>query len=97
MLSTRQRAALRSMANSLEPIVHVGKGGLNENLIKQADDALQARELIKGTVLETSPMDAKEALQALCEATRAEPVQAIGRRFVLYRMNREEPKIVLPK
>lgn len=97
MLTTRQRAALRGMANTLEPIVHVGKGGLNENLIKQADDALQARELIKGTVLETCPMDAKEALQALCEATRAEPVQAIGRRFVLYRMNRKEPKIVLPK
>ena len=97
MLTSKQRAYLRSLAVDLDTILMVGKSGMSPELTKQADDALEARELIKGTVLETSPMDAKEALQALCEATRAEPVQAIGRRFVLYRMNREEPKIVLPK
>ena len=85
MLNTKQRATLRAMANPLEPIIHIGKGGINEHLIKQVDDALTARELIKGTVQENAEYTAKEALQVLCQRVCAEPVQAIGRKFVLYR------------
>ena len=97
MVTTKQRAALRRMANGLEPIVHIGKAGISDNLIKQCDDALTAREIVKGTVQENCPISAKEALESMCVSLRAEPVQAIGRRFVLYRKNNEQPGIVLPK
>jgi RNA-binding protein len=96
MLTTRQRAYLRGLANDLEPIIHIGKAGITENLLKQGDDALNAREIIKGTVLENAPLTAREAIDALCSALRAEPVQTIGRRFVLYRKNHDKPQIVLP-
>ena len=65
-------------------------------MIKQASDALEARELIKGTVLQNSPMSARDAIAALCEGTNAEPVQCIGSRFVIYRAREKDPKIVLP-
>ena len=77
-MTSKQRAYLRSLANTMEPIIHVGKDGVNENMIKQASDALEARELIKGTVLQNSPMSARDAIAALCEGTNAEPVQCIG-------------------
>lgn len=96
MLTSKQRAHLRALANSIDTILHVGKEGLSPNLERQADDALSARELVKGCVLETSPLAAREACRALAETLRAEPVQVIGRRFVLYRKNQKEPKIVLP-
>ena len=99
-LTSKQRAQLRALANPLEPIVHIGKGDIGENLIKQADDALEARELIKGRVLETSLLSAKEAAQALAEATRSEVVQVIGTKFVLYRQSHRKDKtdkIVLVK
>ena len=67
------------------------------HLVKQADDALTARELIKGKVLETAPESARDAAEALAKATGAEVVQVIGRTFVLYRPAPEEPKIVLPR
>ncbi len=96
-MTGKQRAYLRGLANSLETILYVGKGGLSENVIKQADEALTARELVKGRVLEASLMTAAEACQALAEATGAEGVQSIGSRFVLYRAHPTEPKIRLPK
>ena len=96
MLTSKQRAYLRGLANTMEPILHVGKDGIGENLVRQADDALEARELIKGTVLNNSELSAREALDALCDALAAEPVQTIGNRFVLYRMREKEPAIVLP-
>ena len=65
-MTSKQRAYLRSLANTMEPIIHVGKDGVNENMIKQASDALEARELIKGTVLQNSPMSARDAIAALC-------------------------------
>ena len=74
----------------------MGKDGVGENLIRQADDALEARELIKGTVLQNCPVTAREALDALCEATGGEPVQTIGNRFVLYRARSKDPEIQLP-
>lgn len=94
-MTTRQRAKLRAMCNTMEPVLHIGKDGINDNLIKQCWDALEARELIKGCVQQGCPLDAREALQELCERTHAEPIQHIGRRFVLYRRSRENPKIEL--
>ncbi len=96
-MTSKQRAYLRGLANTLEPIVHVGKGGMADTIVKQADDALTARELIKGKVLETAPETAREAAEALAAATDAQVVQVIGRTFVLYRPVPEEPKIVLPR
>ena len=96
-MTSKQRAYLRGLANTLEPIVHVGKGGMAPTIEKQADDALTARELIKGRVLETAPLTAKDAAIALAEATDSAVVHVIGRTFVLYRRNDKEPKIVLPK
>ena len=94
-LSSKQRAYLRSLANDQPPIVHIGKEGIGPNLIKQTWDALEARELIKGAVQPGAPVTAKEAMEELCRQTGAEPVQQIGRRFVLYRPSRENPRIVL--
>ena len=96
-MTGKQRAYLRGLANGLETILTVGKGGLSENVIKQADEALTARELIKGRVLEASLLSAAEACQALAEATGAEGIQSIGSRFVLYRPHPTEPKIRLPR
>ena len=96
-MTGKQRAYLRSLANGMETILYSGKGGLSENVIKQAEEALTARELIKGRVLEASMMTAAEACQALAEATGAEGVQSIGSRFVLYRPHPTEPKLRLPK
>ena len=99
-LTSKQRAQLRGMANALAPIVHIGKHGIAENLINQTDDALEARELIKCRVLENSMLTAREAADALAQATRSEVVQVIGTRFVLYRQTHRKDKkdpIVLVK
>ena len=99
-LTSKQRAQLRGLANALEPIVHIGKDGIGENLVKQADDALEARELIKCRVLENSMLSAREACDELSHLVRAEQVQVIGSKFVLYRESHSKPKdkrIVLVK
>ena len=99
-LTSKQRAQLRGMANSLDPIVHIGKEGITDNLVKQADEALEARELIKCKVLENAMLTAREACQELSVKTRSEAVQGIGSKFVLYRQshNKEKKdKIVLVK
>ena len=89
-LTSKQRSQLRSLANSIDTILHVGKDGIGENLIKQADDALEARELIKGRVLDNNlEYDARRAAPA---ATRSEVVQVIGTKFVLYRESHSKPK-----
>jgi RNA-binding protein len=95
MLSSKQRASLRRVANGLETILYIGKGGVTASVITQTDEALLARELIKGSVQQNAPLSAKEALEALCEATGAEPVMASGRKFVLYRPKPENPVIQL--
>ena len=94
-MTTKQRASLRSMANTIEPILHIGKDGINDNMIKQAWDALEARELIKVTVLQNAPLSAREACDQLCELVHADPVQVIGKRFVIYRKARNNSKIDL--
>lgn len=92
-LTSKQRAQLRGLANTIDTIIHVGKDGIGENLIKQADDALEARELIKGRVLENNiEYDARLAAQELAAATRSEVVQVIGTKFVLYRETHSKPK-----
>ena len=96
-MTSKQRAYLRGLANSVDAIVHVGKGGVSDAIIKQADDALTARELIKGKALETAPVSARESAEQLAAAVGAEVVQVIGRVFVLYRRNNEKPMIELPK
>ena len=95
MLTSKQRAQLRSMAADLDTIVQIGKSGITENVITQTSDALRARELVKGRVLETSMFTAREACDALAEACRAEGVQVIGSKFVLYKRNEKDPKIEL--
>ncbi len=97
MLTSKQRAFLRSLANEIDTIVMVGKGGMSDQIVKQADDALTARELIKGKVLETSELSPREAAELIAAATKCDVVQVIGSKFVLYRRNPEEPKIELPK
>ena len=96
-LSSKQRAYLRSLSNDLDVIVHIGKDGIGDNLVKQANDALEARELIKCRVLENSMLTAREACDQLAEVCRAEPVQVIGSKFVLYKRNEQKPKIELVK
>lgn len=97
MLNSKQRAYLRSLASSLDTILIVGKGGIDADVLKQADDALTARELMKGKILETSPIPVKEAADKIASETSSETVQVIGSKFVLYRRNDKNPKIVLPK
>lgn len=94
-MTSRQRAKLRGMAATLEPIIYIGKDGIVPGTIRQVSDDLEAHELIKGCVQPNCPLSAKEALQSLCEECGAEPIQFIGRRFVLYRPSEKEPKIVL--
>lgn len=84
-LTSKQRAQLRGLANSIDTIVQVGKDGIGENLLKQVNDALEARELIKGRVLENSMLSPREAAEELAVKARAEVVQVIGTKFVLYR------------
>lgn len=94
-MTTKQRAALRAMANTIEAIVQIGKDGINDNLSKQVWDALEARELVKVSVQKGAPMTAREACDALCERVHADPVQVIGSRFVIYRKARKDSKIDL--
>lgn len=94
-MNSSQRAVLRGMANTLEPVLHIGKQGITEGIIAQADEALIAREIIKGTVQQNADLTAKEVLQKLCQHLKAEPVQVIGRKFVLYRESKENKKIFL--
>lgn len=95
-LNSKQRAYLRSLANTLPSIFQIGKGGITGQLIEQLSLALTAHELIKITVLETSGLAAKEAASALVLPLRAEIVQCIGRKIVLYRENPEQKRIEIP-
>ncbi len=91
-LTSKQRAQLRALAVNEETILHVGKDGIGDNLIFQANDALQARELVKGKVLESAPCTAREAAEALAVPTRSEVVQVIGSKFVLFRYQHDKTK-----
>ncbi len=94
-MTGKQRAKLRSMANSIPALYQIGKDGITENVVRQLEDALEARELIKVHVLESSMLGTKEAAAETAERTGAESVQCIGSKFVLYKQSRENPRIVL--
>ena len=98
-LTSKQRAQLRGIAAGEDTILIVGKDGVTENVIQEADNALEARELIKGRVLENSLLTAREAAEAIAPATRSEVVQVIGSKFVLYRRQprKDKRKITLVK
>ena len=92
MLTSKQRAQLRGIASRYDTTLHVGKSGITDTLIAQMDESLVSRELVKGKVLENAPVSPREACDALAKACRAEQVQVIGSKFVLYRPNLEIPK-----
>lgn len=85
MITSKQRAELRSKANELDTTLMVGKEGVTDALIAELDRQLEARELVKGKVLETALLSAREACDALCEALGAEGIQCVGNKFVLWR------------
>jgi RNA-binding protein len=95
MLTSRQRSYLRGLANTLPPIFQVGKGGVNDNMIKQFADALEARELVKASVLNNSSIDAREICREISTATQAQVVQVIGSKFVLYKESKNNKVIDL--
>lgn len=99
MITSKQRAFLRKLANQIEPIFQIGKSGIGDELLNQLSNALEAREIVKVHVLETAMLDIKSACNMVSEALGAEPVQAIGSKFVIYRQAKkpQERKIELPK
>ena len=97
MLTSKQRAQLRALATPIDTVLMVGKGGFSDQLYKTADEAITARELIKGKVLENCEYSAREAADTIAEQLGADVVQVIGSKFVLYRRNKKEPKIKLVK
>lgn len=95
MLTSRQRSQLRAMAHTMQPELQIGKGGISEALLRQIDESLEAHELIKISILQSYDADPYETCDIVCEKLQAEPVQCIGRRFVIYRPSEDKPSIVL--
>lgn len=95
MLNSKQRAYLRSLSNGIDTIFQIGKGGTNDNMIKQISDALEARELIKLRALDTCPLTAGEAAEFIAKETGADVVSVVGSKFVLYRESKNKKKIEL--
>ena len=87
MLTSKQRAEFRAQANSLETTLMVGKDGVTEAVVAEADKLLTARELVKGKVLETALMSAREVSDAICEATGADGISCVGSKFVIWRFS----------
>ena len=95
MLNSKQRAALRSMAAQIQPIMQIGKGGITENLVKTVSDALEARELIKLTVLENCDYGTRDVAEELAAATASEVVSVVGKKVILYRESEKKKRIEL--
>jgi len=95
MLNSKERAYLRSLSNKLDAIFQIGKGGINDNQLKQIDDALEKRELVKIHVLENSLLDPRGVCNEVAEALGAEPVQVIGKKFIIYKESKENKTIDL--
>ncbi|MCI8362295.1 MAG: ribosome assembly RNA-binding protein YhbY [Clostridia bacterium] len=96
-MTSKERAYLRGLANNIDAIFQIGKGGISDNLISQLSDALEARELIKVSVLETAPANAKLLGNEIAEATNSILVQTVGNKITLYRARKKDSKIVLPR
>ncbi len=90
MLTSKERADLRAEANTLETTLMVGKGGVTESVVSEAATQLEARELVKGRVLESALMSAREVSDALCEALGADGVQCVGSKFVIYKKSEKK-------
>ncbi|TSB46793.1 ribosome assembly RNA-binding protein YhbY [Alkalicoccobacillus porphyridii] len=97
MLTGKQKRFLRSKAHHLNPIFQVGKGGTNDNMIKQIEEALEARELIKVSVLQNCEYDKEEIAETIVQGTNAKLVQVIGSTIILYRKSKENASLVLPR
>ncbi|MBQ4091392.1 MAG: ribosome assembly RNA-binding protein YhbY [Clostridia bacterium] len=97
MITSKQRAYLRGLGASCPAIMQIGKGGITDNLVKTVSDALEARELVKLSVLESCELTPREASDELCEALGAEGVSCIGRKIVLYRESKDKKTIQLPR
>ena len=97
MITSKQRSFLKSLAHDLDPIVYIGKAGVTENVVKEIDTCLEARELVKVKLQEGCALAPKDVANDLLEPLGAEFVQAIGRKFTLYRESKENKQIVLPK
>lgn len=93
MINSKQRSLLRSMAATAETVITIGKGGITDSVVDSVTEALSARELVKGKVLESSLLTAREACDELSERCKAEGIQAIGNKFVLYKRNEKKPRI----
>ncbi len=96
-MTSKERAYLRGLANSIDAIFQIGKGGISDNLITQLSDALEARELIKISVLETAPANAKLLGNEIANLTNSILVQTVGNKITLYRARKKDSKIVFPK
>ena len=95
-LTSKQRSYLAGLANPLDPIMQIGKGGVSPEAVTAAEEALTNRELIKVNVLKMSPDDPRMAADKLAARTHAEVIRVIGRKFVIYRAFKEDPEIILP-
>jgi len=96
LLTGKQRAHLKSMANTMEPVFQIGKNGLTDNFLKQIEDYLEANELVKVKVLKNSLLDATDMAREIADAVGAEFVQSLGNKFALYKESKNNKKIQLP-
>jgi len=97
MITSKQRSFLRGLAHDLDPTVYIGKSGLTENIIKEMDTGLETRELVKVKLQEGCGLEPKDVANEIAESLKAEFVQAIGRKFTLYRESKDNKQIELPK
>ena len=97
MLTSKQRSFLIGLSNQLDPVVQIGKNGVSPETVVSTEEAFNTRELLKGAVMKMAPVDPREAAETLAGRTRSEVVMVLGRKFVLYKPFKENPKIVLPK
>ena len=97
MLTSKQRSFLIGLSNQLDPVVQIGKNGVSPETVVSTEEAFNTRELLKGAVMKMAPVDPREAAETLAGRTRSQVVMVIGRKFVLYKPFKENPKIVLPQ
>jgi len=96
MLTSKQRSYLIGLSNQLDPVIQIGKNGVSPEAVISAEEAFNTRELVKGAVMKMAPESPREAAETLAGRTRSQVVMVIGRKFVLYKPFKENPKIVLP-